>query len=77
MSRMHRVIIFLLLASATPLLAADRPNIVLIMADDLGFSDLGSYGGEIPTPHLDRLAAEGVRFTLESAAAWRIRESAR
>lgn len=43
--------------------AAARPNIVLIMADDLGFSDLGSYGGEIPTPNLDRLAAEGVRFT--------------
>jgi arylsulfatase len=43
--------------------AAARPNIVLIMADDLGFSDLSSYGGEIPTPHLDRLAAEGGRFT--------------
>jgi arylsulfatase A-like enzyme len=40
-----------------------RPNIVLIMADDLGFSDLGCYGGEIETPNLDRLAAEGVRFT--------------
>ena len=43
--------------------APERPNIVLILADDLGFSDLGSYGGEIPTPNLDRLAAEGVRFT--------------
>ena len=40
-----------------------RPNIVLIMADDLGFSDLGCYGGEISTPNLDRLAAEGMRFT--------------
>ena len=40
-----------------------RPNIVLIMADDLGFSDLGCYGGEIETPHLDRLAGDGVRFT--------------
>ncbi len=39
-----------------------RPNIVLLMADDLGWSDIGSYGGEIPTPHLDRLAAEGLRF---------------
>jgi arylsulfatase len=39
------------------------PNIVLIMGDDIGFSDLGSYGGEIMTPHLDRLAAEGIRFT--------------
>lgn len=43
--------------------AASRPNILLIMADDLGFSDLGCYGGEIQTPHLDRLAAEGLRFT--------------
>lgn len=48
---------------APPEHVAKRPNIVLIMADDLGYSDLGSYGGEIPTPHLDRLAAEGVRFT--------------
>jgi arylsulfatase A-like enzyme len=41
----------------------ERPNIVLIMADDLGFADLGSYGGEIETPHLDRLAADGIRFS--------------
>ena len=40
-----------------------RPNIILIVADDLGFSDLGCYGGEIETPHLDRLASEGLRFT--------------
>ena len=39
-----------------------RPNIVLIMADDMGFSDLGCYGGEIRTPNLDRLAAGGLRF---------------
>lgn len=43
---------------------ATRPNIVLILADDLGYGDLGSYGGKaVPTPHLDRLAREGVRFT--------------
>ncbi|MFY0688539.1 MAG: arylsulfatase [Cyclobacteriaceae bacterium] len=41
----------------------DRPNILLIMADDMGYSDIGSYGGEIATPHLDRLAEEGMRFT--------------
>jgi len=42
---------------------AARPNILLIMADDLGFSDLGCYGSEIETPHLDRLAEQGLRFT--------------
>ncbi len=40
-----------------------RPNVVLIMADDVGFSDIGSYGSEIATPHLDRLANGGLRFT--------------
>lgn len=41
-----------------------RPNLILIVADDLGYGDLGSYGQEkIRTPHLDRMAAEGVRFT--------------
>jgi arylsulfatase len=42
---------------------AKRPNIILIMSDDMGFSDLGCYGGEIRTPNLDRLAADGLRFT--------------
>ncbi|MCB1088831.1 MAG: sulfatase-like hydrolase/transferase, partial [Verrucomicrobiae bacterium] len=40
-----------------------RPNVVLMMADDMGFSDLGCYGGEIRTPNLDGLAAEGLRFS--------------
>ncbi|TWU40795.1 arylsulfatase [Novipirellula artificiosorum] len=40
-----------------------RPNIVFILADDAGFSDVGCYGGEIATPHLDALAAGGLRFT--------------
>ena len=39
------------------------PNIVLIMSDDMGYSDIGCYGGEIQTPNLDRLAANGLRFT--------------
>ena len=43
--------------------AAPRPNIVLIMCDDMGYSDLGCYGGEVRTPNIDRLAAEGLRFT--------------
>lgn len=43
--------------------SADRPNIVIILVDDMGFSDIGCYGSEIPTPHLDRLAANGLKFT--------------
>lgn len=44
--------------------AADRPNIIYILADDLGYGDLGSYGQKlITTPHLDRLASEGMQFT--------------
>jgi len=46
--------------SAAP---AKRPNIILIMADDMGFSDIGCYGGEINTPNLDGLAQKGIRFT--------------
>lgn len=40
-----------------------RPNIIVILADDLGYADLGSFGGEIPTPNLDKLAENGVRLT--------------
>jgi len=54
-----------LVTLALPLAAqpAPRPNVILILADDLGWSDLGCYGGEIATPNLDALAAGGVRFT--------------
>ena len=52
-----------LLALALSNQAAERPNIVLIMADDLGFSDLGCYGAEIRTPNLDQLARNGLRFS--------------
>ncbi len=41
----------------------DQPNILLILNDDMGFSDIGCYGGEVRTPNLDRLAANGLRFT--------------
>lgn len=41
----------------------ERPNILIIMADDMGYSDIGAYGGEIKTPALDRLAKNGIRFT--------------
>jgi arylsulfatase len=63
-------LIGLLLAPLAALHAADhrpatvaKPNIVLILADDLGYSDLGCYGGEIKTPNLDKLAVGGLRFT--------------
>ena len=42
---------------------ASKPNIVLIMADDIGISDIGAYGSEVATPNIDRLAHEGLRFT--------------
>src|ERR1051326_4706696 len=51
-------------AAAAPLArAAAPPNIVFIYADDLGYGDLGCYGSQIRTPNLDRMAADGVRFT--------------
>ncbi|GEP43132.1 arylsulfatase [Brevifollis gellanilyticus] len=53
----------LLLALTLSLPAADRPNVLVILVDDMGFSDLGCYGSEIPTPNLDALAQGGVRFT--------------
>ncbi|CAM3595362.1 Arylsulfatase [Pseudomonas reidholzensis] len=48
--------------------AAERPNILLIVADDLGYSDLGAFGGEISTPNLDRLAAHSLQLTQMYAA---------
>jgi arylsulfatase len=48
---------------ATPLEAAKPPNVLMIVADDLGYSDLGCYGGEIQTPNIDRLATNGLRLT--------------
>lgn len=54
----------LLLAPLVSLFADERPNFVIIMADDLGYGDIGCYGSErIKTPHIDRLAVEGMRFT--------------
>ena len=58
-----RPLLALLFATLTALAAPSRPNVVLILADDLGYSDLGCYGSEIATPNLDGLAKNGVRFT--------------
>src|SRR5438477_2589175 len=69
---MRRILSFALMAGAMfgcrggapPSGAGARPNIVFILADDLGYHDLGCYGGTaIRTPHIDRLAAEGIRLT--------------
>ena len=43
--------------------AQEKPNVVLILVDDIGYSDIGCYGGEILTPNIDALASKGVRFT--------------
>ena len=44
--------------------AAEKPNVLIIYADDLGYGELGCYGGkEVPTPHIDSIAANGIRFT--------------
>jgi arylsulfatase A-like enzyme len=57
--------------------ARARPNILVILADDLGYSDIGSYGGEISTPNIDALAAGGIRFTqcYNTARCWPTRSS--
>ena len=73
---MHRFLLSTLLAALSPLSVSpclpaqdpdrantQQPNIVFILADDMGFSDLGCYGSEIQTPNLDRLATGGLRFT--------------
>ena len=54
---------FLHTVAAASAATARKPNLLLILADDLGFSDLGCFGGEIETPNLDRLAANGLRLT--------------
>jgi arylsulfatase len=62
MARISRLLFILLLAGYT-VHAAKQPNILVILTDDMGYSDLGCMGSEIQTPHLDALAAAGTRFT--------------
>ena len=60
------VVVMLLISSGSITAAADRPNIVIILADDLGYGSLNSYGADlslIHTPNIDRLAEQGRRFT--------------
>lgn len=63
MKRLLLTALIFILHPSCLILSAERPNIILIMSDDMGYSDLGCYGGEIETPNLDALAAGGVRFT--------------
>jgi hypothetical protein len=55
----------MILLATAPALAADKPNVILIITDDMGWGDPGSYGFDrgVKTPSLDRIAAEGIRFT--------------
>ena len=58
------VILLALLLAMPALIAADRPNVILLFIDDLGYGDTGPYGcTDIPTPNIDRLAKEGITFT--------------
>ena len=77
----QRIIFFSLIFFGSFLLvnaqSQDSPNIIIILADDLGYSDLGCYGGEIETPNIDSLAGEGLRFTrfYNAARCWPTRSS--
>ena len=64
--RTHRILfaaILMALTTASIHAAANRPNIIVLFVDDLGWKDLGCYGGPVETPNLDRMAAKGIRFT--------------
>jgi arylsulfatase A-like enzyme len=64
LNRTARILLFFLLTVGNLVHAeSTKPNIICILADDMGYSDLGCYGSEIPTPNLDALAANGLRFT--------------
>ena len=60
---MKKLFILALVAVGAISAQAKQPNIIVILADDMGFSDIGCYGGEIPTPNLDGLARSGLLLT--------------
>ncbi|HRK17301.1 MAG TPA: sulfatase-like hydrolase/transferase, partial [Prosthecobacter sp.] len=72
---MKRLLLLLLAALALPVFG--RTNFVVILADDMGWSDAGCYGGEIATPNLDALARDGLRFTqfYNTARCWPTRSA--
>src|SRR5437588_9635456 len=63
MIRLRTLAALAALVPVTSAPGAPKPNVLLVVADDLGYSDLGCYGGEIRTPNLDALAANGLKFT--------------
>lgn len=67
MNHLLRYMLWLVVFAATTCIAQknqpDRPNIIIIYADDLGYGDLSSYGSEIPTPNIDKIGKQGIRFT--------------
>src|SRR5262245_6483340 len=66
MNRAHAalVVVVVALAGTAPAVAQTRPNILLIVTDDVGYGDIGNYGApDVKTPNLDRLAREGTRFS--------------
>jgi len=66
---MKTLYLFAILFATPAISAAEKPNIIVIMADDLGYGDLSCYGATVfQTPHIDRLAKEGQRFTSASPA---------
>ena len=60
---MTLVVLLAVHCMSSSLLGTEKPNVIVIMADDLGYSDLSCYGGEIQTPNIDRLSEGGLRFT--------------
>lgn len=73
----YSFLLSLLLSPLTPAAAPQKPNVLIIVADDMGFSDAGCYGSEIQTPNLDHLASTGLRFTqfYNTARCWSSRAS--
>jgi arylsulfatase A len=65
---MRPLIALFFLSALSPLLSADKPNLILINIDDLGYADIGPFGGKVPTPNLDRMAKEGMKLTSHYAA---------